>query len=288
MRVILRENIESLGKKGDIVNVARGYGRNYLIPKNMATEVTSRNMKMIEIEQKTLQRGFEKERASYQEFLDRLSTTTLTFTRKTSEKDVIFGSVSATDIKDALDSLGLEVEKKKILLDEPIKRLGNYTVPIKVFHEERAAVKIQVVREGAPGVREEKKQQPALPEEKEEVLEPTAVEVEEEIKKEGPSVQEGVQAVAAEEEEPLEKNTVAQDGEETGVSSSKEEQEDGFDLDSTEVDENTGEAEPSSEESEEISRQVEKDAGEEKHTPQETTEDRTAESPVDKAKKENK
>jgi large subunit ribosomal protein L9 len=162
MRVILQENIESLGKKGDIVSVAKGYGRNYLIPKRMAIEVTSRNMKMIAIEQKALQKGFEKEKASYQELLDRLNTTTISFMRKTSEKDIIFGSVSSTDIRDALENLGFEVEKKKILLDEPIKRLGNYTVPIKVFHEERAMVKLEVVKEGesAPAVPAEMKEEP--------------------------------------------------------------------------------------------------------------------------------
>ena len=155
MRVILRENIENLGKKGDIVNVARGFGRNYLIPKNKAIEVTSRNKKKIEIEQKALQKGFEKEKASYQDLIVRLNTSTLSFTRKTSEKDVIFGSVSSTDIRDALMEQGFDVEKKKILLDEPIKRLGNYTVPIKIFHEERAEVKLEVIKEGEPAVKEE-------------------------------------------------------------------------------------------------------------------------------------
>ena len=183
MRVILRENIENLGKKGDIVNVAPGYGRNYLIPKKIAIEVTSRNMKMIEIEKKVLQKGFEKEMASYQELIDRLNAVTLSFTRKSSEKDVIFGSVSATDIRDALVDQGFEVEKKKILLDEPIKRLGNYTVPIKIFHEEKAEVKLEVVKEGEPGIKEEKELEPdlvekgtATPESVEEKMERPAVE----------------------------------------------------------------------------------------------------------------
>lgn len=183
MRVILRENIENLGKKGDIVNVAPGYGRNYLIPKKIAIEVTSRNMKMIEIEKKVLQKGFEKEMASYQELIDRLNAVTLSFTRKSSEKDVIFGSVSATDIRDTLVDQGFEVEKKKILLDEPIKRLGNYTVPIKIFHEEKAEVKLEVVKEGKPGIKEEKELEPdlvekgtAAPESVEEKMERPAVE----------------------------------------------------------------------------------------------------------------
>ena len=160
MRVILRENIENLGKKGDIVNVAPGFGRNFLIPKKIALEVTKRNKKMIAIEQKTLQKGFEKEKASFQELIDRLNGVLLSFTRKTGEKDVIFGSVNSTDIRDALVEQGFEVEKKKILLDEPIKRLGNFTVPIKIFHEERAEVKLEVVKEGGPDILEDPQPSP--------------------------------------------------------------------------------------------------------------------------------
>jgi len=195
MRVILRENIENLGRKGDLVNVAPGYGRNYLIPKKIAIEVTSSNMKMIEIEQKVLQKGFEKERASYQELTDRLNAVTLSFARKTSEKDVIFGSVSSTDIRDALAAQGFEVEKKKILLEEPIKRLGNYTVPIKTFHEERAEVKLEVVKEGEPGIKEEKEPGPDLVEEGAAKTEPF------EEKKELPVVEEKKETVAAPAEE---------------------------------------------------------------------------------------
>lgn len=148
MKVILKENIENLGKKGDIVNVASGYGRNYLIPKKIAMEVTASNVKMIEIEQQALRSKYEKEVSSYQEIRERFDQTSLSFVRKAGEKDVIFGSVSSADIKDALEKLGFEVEKKKILLDEPIKRLGNYTVPIKIYHEERAEVKVEVIKEG--------------------------------------------------------------------------------------------------------------------------------------------
>jgi len=150
MRVILRENIENLGKKGDIVKVAPGYGRNFLIPKKMAIEVTPSNARMIAIEQAALQKGFEEERSAYTELIQRLNQVSLSFSRKTSEKDVIFGSVSSTDIRDALEDLGFDIEKKKIVLDEPIKRLGHYTVPLKIFHEERAEIKIEVVKEGAP------------------------------------------------------------------------------------------------------------------------------------------
>jgi len=148
MKVILKENIENLGKKGDIVDVAPGYGRNYLLPKKMALAVTPTNMKMIEIEQKALQKRYEKDAASYQDVIDKLNQISLSFTRKAGEKDSIFGSVSASDIKEALDKQGLEIEKKKIMLEEPIKRLGNYSITIKIYHDEKAEVKVEVVKEG--------------------------------------------------------------------------------------------------------------------------------------------
>ena len=116
MRVILKQDVENLGRKGDMVSVASGYGRNYLIPRKMALEVTPSNMKMIEIEQQALRKSVEKERASYQDLINRLNETTLTFKRKAGEKDVIFGSVSSSDVKEALDELGIEIDKKKILL----------------------------------------------------------------------------------------------------------------------------------------------------------------------------
>jgi large subunit ribosomal protein L9 len=150
MKVILKDNIENLGKKGDIVKVAPGYGRNYLLPKKLALQVTATNMKMIEMVQKSLRKGLEKEMKVYLSLIEKLNAVALTFTRKAGEKDAIFGSVSVTDIREALVKLGFDIEKKKILLDEPIKRLGNYTVPIKVFHDDRAEIKLEVAREGGP------------------------------------------------------------------------------------------------------------------------------------------
>ena len=159
MKIILKENIETLGKRGDIIDVAAGYGRNYLIPRKLAIQVTSANMKMVEMEQKALRKKLEQEVESFQTEIGQLNQTSLSFERKAGDKDVIFGSVSVTDIKEALDKLGMEVEKKRILLAEPIKRLGNYTVAIKVFHDEQAEIKIEVKKEGAE--EEEKKEEPA-------------------------------------------------------------------------------------------------------------------------------
>lgn len=153
MKVILKSDIENLGRKGDILNVAAGFGHNYLLPRKLALEVTSSNMKMIEIEQQALHKRQEKERESFQGLIQRLNQVTLTFQRKAGEKDHIFGSVSASDIKDGLTQLGFEMEKKKILLEEPIRRLGNYTVPIKVFQDDKAEIKVEVLQsaEEEPG-----------------------------------------------------------------------------------------------------------------------------------------
>jgi large subunit ribosomal protein L9 len=112
-------------------------------------------MNMVEMEQKALRKKLEQEVKSFQSVIDQLNQASLTFERKAGDKDMIFGSVSTTDIKEALEKMGMEVEKKRILLAEPIKRLGNYTIPIKVFHDERAEIKVEVKKEGA--VEEEKK-----------------------------------------------------------------------------------------------------------------------------------
>jgi len=152
MKVILKSDVENVGRKGDIVSVSPGYGRNYLLPRKLAIEVTSSNLKMIEIERHSLKKKVESERQSFQDLIRRLNEVTLTFSRKAGEKDMIFGSVSAADIKDALDRLGFEIEKKKIGLDEPIKRLGNYSIPVKVFHDDKATLRVEVRKdEGEAG-----------------------------------------------------------------------------------------------------------------------------------------
>lgn len=147
MKVILKQDVENLGRKGDIVNVAPGHGRNYLIPRKLAIEVTSDNTKMIEIERQSLMKKIAKERLSYQDLMRRLGAVRLMFPRKAGEKDMIFGSVSASDIKEALEKLGFDIDKKKIMLEEPIRRLGYYAVPVRVYHDDKAEVGVEVVRE---------------------------------------------------------------------------------------------------------------------------------------------
>jgi large subunit ribosomal protein L9 len=229
MRVILKQDVENLGRKGDVVNVAPGYGRNYLIPQKIALEVTPSNMKMIEIEQQALKKEVEKERASYQDLIEKLNETTLSFKRKTGEKDVIFGSVSSADLKDSLYELGFEIDKKKILLSEPIKRLGNYTVPIKIFHEDRAEVKVEVVKEGEEVP--EKKEEEKAAEEKPEEMEETKKEPEEEPKEEEletPKEEKEDKEKIEEKGEEAEKTEVAsgtEKDEEAGIKEEKKEEE---------------------------------------------------------------
>jgi len=171
MKVILKQDVENLGRKGDTVEIAPGYGRNYLIPKKLALEITPSNLKMIEIERQALKKKIEQERSSFTEVIQKLNEVSLSFIRKAGEKDVIFGSVSSSDIREELGRLGFEIDKKKILLDDPIKRLGNYTVPVKVYYDDRAEIKVEVVRE------EEAKE-----EEKEEIEEAKREEVKKEEK----------------------------------------------------------------------------------------------------------
>lgn len=151
MKVILKQDVEKLGRRGDVVNVAPGFGRNYLLPRKMAIAVTPTNIKMIEIERQALKKKLEIERKSFQSLTQKLNQVSLTFTRRAGEKDIIFGSVSSGDVKEALDGLGYDIDKKKILLDEPIKRLGNFSVPIKISHDDRAEIKVVVAREEAEG-----------------------------------------------------------------------------------------------------------------------------------------
>jgi large subunit ribosomal protein L9 len=163
MKIILKQDVDNVGHKGDIVSVSPGFGRNYLIPKKLALQVTPSNMKLVEIERQSLKKKVEKERESYQEVIRRLNEMTLTFSRKAGEKDLIFGSVSASDIKEALDKQGFEIEKKKIALDEPIKRLGNYTISVKVFHDDKASLRVEVHKEEGPAEEakpEEKTEEP--------------------------------------------------------------------------------------------------------------------------------
>lgn len=147
MKVILREDIPKLGRMGDTVQVARGYGRNYLIPQGKAIEATSRNMKALEHERMLIQRKADLVRQDAQGMAEKIGGMTLTLARKVIDEDKLYGSVSVSDISQALEEAGVEIERKLIKLAEPIKSLGEFQVPVKVHDEVTAELTVQVIKE---------------------------------------------------------------------------------------------------------------------------------------------
>jgi large subunit ribosomal protein L9 len=147
MKVILKEDVKSLGALGSVVNVADGYARNYLIPKNLAVEANTKNVKTLEHEKKKIAEQAKKIRNSAQSLAEKLSSMTITLSAKAGEEEKLFGSVTNIDIAEALKKEGLDIDRKKIALDEPIKRLGSYTVGIKIHPELIARLNIAVVSE---------------------------------------------------------------------------------------------------------------------------------------------
>jgi large subunit ribosomal protein L9 len=149
MEVILKETIEKLGSQGDVVKVANGYARNYLLPKNLAIPATPDNMKRIgHIKLGALKKEATEKNAA-EELAALLGNLTVTVARKVGENDVLYGSVTAIDIADDLKRQGFEIDKRKIHLEEPLKTIGEYAVPVKLHHEVTAAIKVNVVAEAA-------------------------------------------------------------------------------------------------------------------------------------------
>lgn len=146
MKVILREEVKNLGHMGEIVSVKDGYARNFLIPQGLAVEANMGNVKELENEQKKIQQKAAKMKASAEELAAKISAVSVQIQAKAGEEDKLFGSVTAMDIAEALKAKGFDVDKKKIVLDEPIKRLGDFKVDIKVFPEVSAQVAVSVVR----------------------------------------------------------------------------------------------------------------------------------------------
>lgn len=147
MKVILIENLENLGRIGDIVDVKDGYARNFLFPKKIALPATEENIKKVKKRMEEAQRKLEIEKLSLEELDRKLRELHILIPKKGGEKDTIFGSVTVSDIWEALSKAGFEIDKKKIHLKEPIKRLGIYTVPIKLNPTITSEVKVEVVKE---------------------------------------------------------------------------------------------------------------------------------------------
>lgn len=148
MQIILQEDIEKLGSRGDIVTVAEGYARNYLLPRKLALEASPGNLKRLEKIRTTLAKRTATERDQAQKQAELLNSVTLNFSRKAGENDQLFGSVTAADITEALAAQGFEIDKRRIQLAEPIKVVGQYEVTAKLIHDVSATLKVHVTPEG--------------------------------------------------------------------------------------------------------------------------------------------
>ncbi len=145
MKVFLKEDVKNLGKIGDVVNVSEGYARNFLLPKKFAVEANPKNLKEFEHNKRIIQERAAKIKDASKATADKLSALTLKIRAKAGEEDKLFGSVTAMDIAEAFKAEGYDIDKKKIVIGEPIKRLGEYTVEVKIHSEVNAAVKVQVI-----------------------------------------------------------------------------------------------------------------------------------------------
>jgi large subunit ribosomal protein L9 len=149
MKVILKEDVDNLGTIGTVVQVSNGYGRNFLIPRNLAVEANPKNIKKFEHEKKIILEKAKKVKSKHEEAADKLSEIILRVEANAGEDGKLFGSVTSMDISEALSKQGMEVDKRKIVLpEEAIKRLGEYTVQIKLHPEISASIKLEVLPAG--------------------------------------------------------------------------------------------------------------------------------------------
>jgi large subunit ribosomal protein L9 len=154
MEIILREAIEKLGQPGEVVHVKPGYARNFLLPRKLAYVATPGNLKVMEQEKHKLIRRETARRSEAEQLRDLLSQVELVAERRVGEQKALYGSVTSADIADALERKGFTVDKRKILLDDNIKKLGEYTIPIRLYTEVVAEVTLHVRAEGATAAAE--------------------------------------------------------------------------------------------------------------------------------------
>jgi large subunit ribosomal protein L9 len=147
MKVILKQDVDKLGKAGDVVKVATGYGRNYLIPTKIAVEATPGNLKVTDIERLASARRDQRDKEAAALLAKEIVKLQITIRKKVGEGGILYGSVTALDIADSLVAHKIEVDKRKIQLDEPIKSIGDYQVPIRLHREVTVPVRIAVEEE---------------------------------------------------------------------------------------------------------------------------------------------
>jgi large subunit ribosomal protein L9 len=145
MEVILREHVDNLGRRGDVVKVAEGYARNYLLPRKLALAVTEANKRQIEREKKVAEAKDAEERQQAGAVAERLAQAEIEISRRVGENDTLYGSVTSADIAHALEAKGFTIEKRRILLPDPLKALGEFTVPVKIHRDVTAQVRVKVV-----------------------------------------------------------------------------------------------------------------------------------------------
>jgi large subunit ribosomal protein L9 len=148
MQIILQEDVEKLGTRGQVVEVKEGYARNFLLPRKLALEASAGNMKRLEKMRAVFAKKEAVEKGDAQKLAELLAAVSLELTRKAGDTDQLFGSVTSADISEALAAQGFSVDKKKIALAEPIKVIGEYEVPLKLHREVSATVKLAVKKEG--------------------------------------------------------------------------------------------------------------------------------------------
>jgi large subunit ribosomal protein L9 len=148
MEVILREDVDKLGRRGDVVKVAEGYGRNFLLPRGLAMAVSEANKAMIAKERKAHELHAAKEKAEFESVAQRVASLRFIAPRKVGEHDVLYGSVTSGDIAEFLKAKGIEIDKRKVQLDEPIKKLGEHEVSVKLHPEVSANLRVLVTKEG--------------------------------------------------------------------------------------------------------------------------------------------
>jgi len=147
MKVILRKDFEAVGNAGEIVTVKDGYARNFLIPKGIALKAEKKNIQLLEVEKKQQESKISKDKKDAEQLAEQLNKISCTATMNVGEEDKVFGSVTSQVIADLLKDQGIEIDKRKIVLNEPIKALGIYTIPIKIHPEVEAQIKLWVVKE---------------------------------------------------------------------------------------------------------------------------------------------
>src|ERR1700736_5867725 len=149
MEVILKEDVTKLGSRGDVVKVAEGYGRNYLLPRKLAIEATRGNKAVIEQMKAASVRRSAKEKAQAEELAKQFDGLAVNFTRRSGEHDQLFGSVTSGDIAEALEKKGFNIDRRKIQLHEPLKTVGEFAVPVKLHKEVTAHLKVVIAKEAA-------------------------------------------------------------------------------------------------------------------------------------------